>query len=127
MAATGGSIESISIRGRLFAVTADSDSNLKIGGFEVEVAPNGDGSARKIKTRVPWSLDGINVAIDHDRADMEFLQDRANEDDFVPITVTYASGSTWQGRGTVADELQFSSQNSTASLSLMGPAEATSQ
>ena len=127
MAAVGGSIESISIRGRLFPVTTDADSNLKPGGFEVEVQSNGNGSARKILTRVPWQVDGLVVEIDHDRADLEFLQEIANEPGFEAITITYASGVTWQGSGTVADELQFSSQASTATLMLAGPGEATQQ
>ena len=127
MTAVGGSIQDISIRGRLFPVTADADSNLKRGGFEADVQANGDGSARKILTRVPWMMDGLVVEIDHDRADLEYLQDRANEPDFVDISITYASGVTWQGTGTVTGELQFSSQNSSATLSLMGPNIATQQ
>lgn len=127
MAAVGGSIESISIRGRLFPVAADADSNLKLGGFETEIMPNGDGSGRKVKTRVPWVMDGLTVEVDHDRGDLEFLQERANEDGFVAITITYASGVTFQASGSVTDELQFSSQNATASLSLSGPGEATQQ
>lgn len=127
MAAVGGSILQISIRGRIFPVSADSDVNVKLGGFESEVVANGDGSARKIKTRVPWGFDGLVVEVDHDRGDQEFLQERADDDGFVPCTITYINGVTIEGRGTVTDELQYSSQNATASLGLMGPGEATQQ
>lgn len=127
MPAVGGSIESISIRGRLFPVAADADANRKLGGFENELQPNGDGSARLIKTRVAWVIDGLTVEIDEDRADHEFLQEIADDPDYVPITITFASGSTWQGRGTVSGELQVSSQNATASLSLSGPGKLTQQ
>ena len=127
MPAVGGSIQSISIRGRLFPVAADADSNLKLGGFEAAIEANGDGTARKILTRVPWMADGLTVGIDHDRADMEFLQELANEPGFFPITITFASKSTWQGSGSVTDELQFSSQRSIATLSLGGPGNATQQ
>lgn len=127
MSAIGGSIESISIRGRLFPVAADADVNRKLGGFENELQPNGDGSARLIKTRVPWLLDGLTVEIDEDRADQDFLQEIADDPDFVPVTITFASGATYQGRGTISGELQVSSQNATASFSLSGPRKLTQQ
>lgn len=127
MPSVGGSIESISIRGRLFPVAADADVNRKLGGFENELQPNGDGSARLIKTRVPWMLDGLTVEIDEDRADHEFLQEIADDSDYVAVTITFASGATFQARGTISGELQVSSQNATASFSLSGPGAMTQQ
>lgn len=127
MPATGGSIESVSIRGRLFPVAADADVNRKVGGFENEVQPNGDGTARLIKTRVSWMLDGLTVEIDDNRADHEFLQEIADGNDFVPITITLASGVTWQGTGTIVGEFQMSTQAATAQLSLGGPDVLTQQ
>lgn len=127
MAPVGGSIESVSVRGRLFAVAADADSNRKLGGFESEFQANGDGSARKIKTRVTWMLDGLTLEVDEDRDDQQFLQDRADEDGAVAITIKYASGAVYQGTGSVTDELQFSSQNTLCSVSLSGPGRLTKQ
>ncbi len=127
MSSVAGSIESFSIRGRLFPVAADADSNMKIGGFEAEIQPNGDGTARKVLTRVPWMIDGLTASIDHDREDLQFLQARANEPGFEAITITYADGSTYQGDGTVTGEFQFASQSSTASVTLSGPGEMTLQ
>lgn len=127
MPSVGGSIESISIRGRLFPVAGDAEVNRKLGGFENELQPNGDGSARLVKTRVPWMLDGLTVEVDEDRADHEFLQEIADDSDYVAVTITFASGSTFQGRGTISGELQVSSQNATASFSLSGPGALTQQ
>ena len=127
MAAVGGSIEAISIRGRNFPVASDAEANRKLGGFENEVQANGDGTARIVKSRVPWSLDGVTVEIDDDRADQEFLQEIADAKDFVPVSITLASGHTYQGRGTITGEIQASSQNATAGISLMGPGEMTQQ
>lgn len=127
MAAVGGSILDISIRGRLFPVSADVDSNMMIGGFTSEVIANGDGSARKILTRTPWSIDGLVIEVDHDRGDLEYLQQRAAEPGFVDITITFASQITWQGSGTVVDEQLFGSQNSVIPLKLSGPGSATQQ
>jgi len=127
MAAVGGPIESVSIRGRLFPVAADADATRKLGGFENEVQPNGDGSARMVKSRIAWMVDGLSLAIDHDRADQEFLKEIADGKDWVPITVTYASGHTYQGKGTVSGEFGASSQNATAPVTLSGPGELTQQ
>lgn len=127
MPAVGGSIERVSIRGRIFPVAADADANRKLGGFENEVQPNGDGTARLIKTRMAWLLDGLTVEIDDVRGDQEFLQEIADGNDFVPMTATLASGETYQGTGTVTGEIQMSTQNATAQIALGGPGKLTKQ
>ena len=127
MAAVGGSIESITLDGRNFGVAADAESQRKLGGFENEVQANGNGTARIIKTRVPLSLDGLTVECDDARGDHEFLQALTNRNDFFPVAITYASGRTYQGRAQIVGELQTSSTNATAAVSLMGPGELTLQ
>jgi len=127
MAAVGGSIESLTLDGRNFVVASDAEANRKLGGFENEVQSNGDGTARLIKTRVPLSLDGMTVEIDDDRGDHEFLQALSDRPDFWPVAITYASGTTYQGTAQIVGETQASSQNATASLSLMGPGILTKQ
>jgi len=121
MPAIGGSIESITLDGRNFAVAADAEGQRKLGGFENEVMANGDGTARLIKTRVPLSFDGITLEIDDDRGDSEFLQELSNRNDFFPISITYASGSTYQATAQITGETQAGSQSATSSVSLMGP------
>lgn len=127
MAAVGGSIESLNLAGRDFAVAADAEATRKLGGFENEVQSNGNGSARIIKTRIPLSLDGVVVEIDDDNGDHEFLQDLANGTDYFAVGITYASGSTYQGSATLVGELPVSSQNATCPISLMGPGILTKQ
>jgi len=123
----GGSIESITLDGRTFAVAADAESQRKLGGFENEVQANGDGTARIIKTRVPLSLDGLVLDVDDAQGDHEFLQELANRTAFFPIAITYASGETYQGEAGIVGEMQVSSQNATAAVSLMGPGKLTKQ
>ena len=106
MAAVGGSIESITLDGRNFAVAADAEAQRKLGGFENEVQSNGDGTARLIKTRVPLSLDGLTLEIDDDRADQEFLQELTNRNDFFPVVISYASGNDYQGTAQIVGETQ---------------------
>jgi hypothetical protein len=127
MSAIGGSIESIQVAGRNFAVAADAESQRKRGGFENEVQANGDGTARIIKTRVPLKIDGLTVECDDSRGDHEFLQDLANRNDFFPIAITYASGVTFQGQAQITGEMQVSSQNATAAITLEGPGQLTRQ
>lgn len=127
MGAVGGSIESISLKGRLFPVPADIETQRKLGGWENEVQANGDGTARLIKTRVSLSIDGLTVEIDDNRADQEYLQDLADLPDFFVIAITYASGLTYQGSAQITGEFQGSSQNATAAISLMGPGKLTKQ
>lgn len=125
--ATGGSIESVILNGREFPAAADAEAQRKLGGFENEVQPNGDGSARLIKTRVSWSLDGVTLEIDDNRGDHEFLQDLSDLNDYFAVAITYASGAIYQGRGAIVGEMQASSQNATAAVNLMGPGQLTKQ
>ena len=127
MPAVGGSIQSITIRGRIFSVASDAEANKKLGGFENEVQANGDATARKIMTRVPWSIDGLQVQINDDQADHEFLQEIADSKDFVSIEMELASGTIYVGTGTVTDEIQASSQNATATIKVGGPGKLEAQ
>ncbi len=127
MPAIGGSIESVALAGRLFPVAADAEAQRKLGGFENEVAANGDGSARIIKTRVPLSISDLTLEVDDDRGDHEYLQELSNRSDFFPIVTTYASGVSYQGTAIITGELTVSSQQQTAAVSLSGPGVLTKQ
>lgn len=120
MASIGGSIESVSLGGRLFAVPADIETQRKLGGFENEVQANGNGTARLIKTRVASSIDGLTVEIDDDNADQEFIQDLADSPDFFVFSITYVSGKVYQASMQIVGDVQGSSQNGTCTVSLMG-------
>ena len=127
MTAIGGSIEEVTMNGRSFSVAADADSNRNLGGFQNAIEANGDGSARIIKTRMPFKVDSLTVTIDDSNGDLEFLQDLADASDFFPITVTYASGETYEGSGQIQDELQVNTQAQTVSLTVCGPNKLTRQ
>jgi len=125
--ATGGSIEEVGIDGRNFPVAADADSNRKMGGWNNEFSPNGNGTGRLLKTREGWMLDGLALAIDDLRGDQEFLQDVADSNDYVTISITYASGAVYQGQGQITGDMQSSSATTTAPLTLSGPGRLTKQ
>jgi hypothetical protein len=127
MAAVGGSIQGVSIDGREFVPTADAEANLKLGGFENETQANGDGTARLVKTRVPWSLTGISYEIDDTRGDQEFLQALADGKRFFNVAISLASGTVYQGKGQLIGELQAGTKNASASFDLSGPQKLTAQ
>jgi len=127
MAAVGGSIESVTLDGRIFPVAFDADISRKLGGFENENMPNGDGTSRLIKTRVLWSLAGVQVEADDSRGDHEFIQALADRNDYFPIALTYASGDTYQGTGQISGENTASSQSATLTVDLSGPGSLTKQ
>lgn len=127
MSITGGSIEAVGLAGRTFEVDAESDVGRQIGGFSNAVNSFGSGNARKVKTRKPWMLSNLTVGIDDDRGDQEFLQGLANSNEFFAITITFASGETYQGVGTITDDIQYKSKESQAEISLSGPRTLTKQ
>jgi len=127
MAATGGSLEKASIAGRLFAVASDADAGLILGGFENEVQSNGDGSIRVVKTRKPWSIDGVTISIDNSKGDLEFLQQVADKKEEVPVSLTLADGSVYHGKGQIVGELKAQTMASTAPVALMGSKKLSKQ
>lgn len=127
MTAIGGSIESISMRGREFPVAADAEVQRKLGGWENEVVANGNGTARIIKTRVPFSLDGLTLEVDDSRGDHEYLQELADSNDYFPIAITYPSGISYQGSAAIVGEMPASNQSTSAAVSLMGPGKLEKQ
>lgn len=118
--ATGGPVRTLTINGRPFAVTADADVNVKLGGFEKERAANGDGTTRALLTPVPWMASDVAVSCSTFNNDQEFLQDIANDPDDVPISVAYANGDIYTGVGSIEGELQYSTANATATFGLSG-------
>lgn len=125
--ATGGSIESVNIVGRTFAVASDADSNRKMGGATNEHQPNGNGTGRLIKNINGWMLDGLRLSIDDLRGDQEFLQARADENDYFPVSITYASGAIYSGLGQITGDLQASSMSTTCEVTLEGPGKLNKQ
>jgi len=118
MTAVGGSIDSVSMAGRSFAVPADNEAQIKIGGFENEAQANGNGTARLIKTRVTGGVGGLLVELDHSNDDLTFLQDLANLKDFFVLNITLSDETVYQGIAQIVDELQGSTQSATVAVSL---------
>lgn len=123
----GGSAESISIAGRNFAVDAEADLTMDLGGFSNEKKPNGNKSSRTIKMRKLWSIEGLAIAIDFDQGDLEFLQEIADKSEDVAIAVTLVANVTYSGTGTITGDIKVSTQNATATISVGGHGELRKQ
>jgi hypothetical protein len=123
----GGSILQASIKGRIFAATADADGTRKLGGFTADHQANGDATGRIILTRTGWSFEGLVLSIDDTRGDQEFLQEVVEGKKPVDITLTFASDITYGGRGTITGDIAVSSQSSTCSVNLAGPGKLEKQ
>lgn len=117
---TGGSIKSVTIDGRSFAVAADADAGRSLGGDQNEVQPNGNNTARLIKTVLPWTISDIAISIDDALGDQEFIQGIIDKSGFVPVVITYASGRSYNGSGQITGEPVAQSQATTMALTIMG-------
>lgn len=120
MTVIAGPVEEITIDGRRFTVTADNDTERDLGGCTVELLPNADRTVRKKKTPKPWKLSGLSVEVSDARSDQEFLNEKAEAPELYPITVTFSSGITYSGNGTVSGDVSFKSGSSTADIELSG-------
>jgi hypothetical protein len=116
MPPVGGSVISVSIGGRQFAVPADAAITIKVGGNENELPSNGDGTSRLIKTRVPGMLTGIVLSIDDSQQDFEYLQSVADSNVLTTIVAELASGAIWTGNGIIVGELPTDTQATTATF-----------
>ena len=127
MSAIGGSVREIGLDGRLFALAADANLSLNLGGYDNETQVNGDGTARLVKTRVPATLSDINVNMDLARGDLDYLQELRDRSGYWPIYVTLVDGTTYQGVAQINGELVYSTMSATAQFGLSGPGTWTRQ
>jgi hypothetical protein len=119
--AVGGPIEEVNIDGRRFVVAADADAERDLGGFTNEVSPNGDGSARLLKTRKAWKLSGLSLEINSNRGDLEYLQGKADSKEFFPISVKHCDGAVYGGSGQITGDIKASGMKAVCPVEFSGP------
>lgn len=123
----GGSVIGVSINGRHFSAASDADAGRMLGGSTNEVESNGDGTARILKTTMPWSMEGLNVSIDDDNGDAEFLQDVSDGNVFVPMLFTFAAGNDYSGEGQLTGDFPTQNAAQTAAISVKGTGKLSKQ
>ena len=119
----GGPIESVTLKGRRFAVDAESDMELNLGGFINENKPNGDGSFRTIKSRRLAGAKGGALSVDNDRGDNEFIQSIADEINPVDCDITLCDGTVYSGNMSIVGEFTYKTKDSLCEIELSGTME----
>lgn len=128
MAVIGGPVESVSIAGRNFGVPADTDVTIILGGDKNSVEANGDGeTGRILKEIVPFKISGLDLSIDDDKDDHQFLQDIVDGFDFVDVSLTMPNGDVYSGQGMITEDIERSIKKATAGVTIMGAGKLNKQ
>lgn len=117
-----GAWESIVINGRRFTCKSDDDVKFNLGGVKNEAIVQGDGTFTNKQERVLGKISGININIDHDRGDAQFLQE-TQKIGAVAVTGTMVDGRVLSGNMLVTSEGEISSAENNTELTLEGTLE----
>lgn len=118
--AAGGAIESIVINGRRFTCDAEDEPSVELGGYNNEVKANADGTSRVTKTRVVGSITGLNLVMDLDRGDPDFIKETKDDLEMVAVTATLVDGSLISGEAQIVDASALNVKDNTMEVSLNG-------
>jgi hypothetical protein len=92
-----GPAESITIAGRRFACNAEDDVSVQLSGWTNENKLHGDGSSHIAKARKAGKIDGLNVYIDHERDDLEYIQTEMDKHSYLDVSLTMCDGRVYAG------------------------------
>ena len=92
-----GPAESITLAGRRFVCNNEDDVSIQLPGFNNEIRMHGDGGSHIAKLRKPGSIDSINVYIDSERNDLEYLQRLADSLENHDVSLTLCDGTVYSG------------------------------
>jgi len=120
MASQGGPIVNMSISGRTFAVTQDSDPPIDLGGNENDVEMNGDKSARIVSKIVPGKIGPVALVIDHANGDQQFIQEIRDNKELVDVSIELADGSIFYHRGIITDAAEYKPKTGTMDVTSKG-------
>jgi hypothetical protein len=134
MTFTAGSIKEVSLGRRIFQVPAGCDAKVDLGGFvsNNEVFLGGGGVQDKhgqwiiqphgpspSKAFHPWSIEGLELGIDHETGDLQWLHGLQQGEPF-DVTIALADDTVYGGVGSLTDRIQYSTRSGTATVSLGG-------
>ena len=100
----GGDITQLLIAGKEFFVQTDANVNLMVGGKATTTALNGNGSPHNTQRRRPGGFTDCPISCDDSEGDLEDLQAVSDEGNPVTVSMTLASGETYQGSLSMATE-----------------------
>lgn len=117
----GGDIRQLKIGGREFGVASGASIEVTLSGYQNTFVPFGNGQMGGTQVRVLAAIDGMEVSIDNDNEDMEFLQGIQTDGEPVPLSYTLVDGKTYSGSLGIDGELKYKSDAGTATFAMRGP------
>lgn len=118
-----GALESIVINGRRFTCKSDDSCEIELPGFHNETIVHGDGSTTYKKIRHTGHISGINIFMDVERGDLEFLQEAQNGLEPFDVSATEVDGTVYSGSMQITAEIKKTSGENTVSITLEGSVE----
>lgn len=117
----GGDIRDFSWGGRHFTVAPECAIEITPSGYDGDYKPSGNGEMVGTSKAVLGAIDGLELVIKNDKADLEYLSTAKNNGDDKPLTIDLADGSTWSGPSmAIQGELKYKSDTGQASLAFRG-------
>lgn len=120
-AVRAGDIRQFTWFGKEFDIKGE-DANIAIdlGGYSMESTISGNGVFLSTKRRKKAMVSDVVISLDDTRRDLEFLQEKIDSAAIGPLTITLASGVTYQGSMALTGELKKSTGDGTASVAFEG-------
>lgn len=117
----GGDVRGFSLGGRSFQVITEAAFELTPSGKQNEFKATGAGQMVGTQKRVLGAIDGIEVSIDNESGDLEYLSGVRDDGEPVAANLDLADGSAWAGSLGIEGDLKYKTDTGTATLSLRGP------
>jgi hypothetical protein len=92
-----GPAESIIIAGRRLVCNAEDDVSIQLSGWTNKNKLHGDGSSHIAKARKSGTIEALNVYIDHERDDLEFIQTEMDKHSYLDVSLTMCDGRVYAG------------------------------
>lgn len=123
MAKASGTFESITLAGRRFVCDAECEPEVDLTGYANEAAVNGDGSFRIVKTRKINCIEGIEIQVDVNLGDLDFIKDLQNSSEVFAFTATRVDGNIYSGEVIFTGDVKFKEKTSTMEVAVSGKIE----
>jgi hypothetical protein len=118
-----GPIESVIIAGRRFECDAEAECTIILSGLKNEVKFAGSGKKRIVRSFTNGSFKGVEVVINHENKDLEYMRNLQSKSDFFDVTITFCDGTVYAGSVQFVDDIEESTKEGTAGISLEGDFE----
>lgn len=116
-----GDILQLMIGGREFDPAPESNVTYRLAGFTNESSPTGNGTMHTTQRRKLGGFESLPLSVDPSRGDIEFLQEKANDGDSVPCSMTLATGLAYAGNLTIQDAVDPNTGDGQVEITAYGP------